>query len=58
MSYHELNLEKRIAIRVGLLEKVSLREIARQLRNLCISPQRMCLHMRAECGSIPAHAAN
>ncbi len=30
-----------------------------QLRqgNLCISPQRMCLHMRAGCGSIPAYAA-
>ena len=32
MSYHELNLEERIAIRVGLLEKLSLREIARQLK--------------------------
>jgi hypothetical protein len=28
-----------------------------QLRNLCISRQRMCLHMRAGCGSIPAYAA-
>ena len=28
-----------------------------KLRNLCISPQRMCLHMRAGCGSIPAYAA-
>ena len=27
------------------------------LGNLCISPQRMCLHMRAGCGSIPAYAA-
>ena len=27
------------------------------LRNLCISRQRMCLHMRAGCGSIPAYAA-
>ena len=27
------------------------------LRNLCINPQRMCLHMRAGCGSIPAYAA-
>ena len=25
--------------------------------NLCINPQRMCLHMRAGCGSIPAYAA-
>ncbi len=32
MSYHELNLEERIAIRVGLLEKLSLREIVRQLK--------------------------
>lgn len=31
MSYHELNLEERIAIRVGLVQKLSLREIARQL---------------------------
>ncbi len=30
---------------------------AQDLRNLCISPQRMCLHMRAGCGSIPAYAA-
>ena len=28
------------------------------LRNLCINPQRMCLHMRAGCGSIRAHATN
>ena len=28
------------------------------LGNLCINPQRMCLHMRAGCGSIPAYAAN
>lgn len=28
MSYHELNLEERIAIRVGLVQKLSLREIA------------------------------
>ena len=28
------------------------------LGNLCINPQRMCLHMGAGCGSIPAHAAN
>ena len=27
------------------------------LGNLCISSKRMCLHMRAGCGSIPAHAA-
>ena len=27
------------------------------LGNLCINPQRMCLHMRAGCGSIPAYAA-
>ena len=27
------------------------------LGNLCISPQRMRLHMRAGCGSIPAYAA-
>jgi len=26
MSYHELNLEERIAIRVGLVQKLSLRE--------------------------------
>lgn len=32
MSYHELNLEERIAIRVGLVQKLSLREIARQLK--------------------------
>ncbi len=31
MSYHELNLEERIAIRVGLLQSLSLREIARQI---------------------------
>ena len=27
------------------------------LGTLCITPSRMCLHMRAGCGSIPAHAA-
>lgn len=27
------------------------------LGNLCINPTLMCLHMRAECGSISAHAA-
>lgn len=32
MSYHELNLVERIAIRVGLVQKLSLREIARQLK--------------------------
>lgn len=32
MSYHELNLEERIAIRLGLLKKLSLRAIARQLK--------------------------
>jgi IS30 family transposase len=31
MSYHELNLEERISIRVGLVKNLSLREIARQL---------------------------
>ena len=31
MSYHELNLEERIAIRMGLLQSLSLREIARRL---------------------------
>ena len=30
---------------------------ASELRNLCITPQRMYLHMRAGCGSIPAYAA-
>lgn len=34
-----------------------LREHVDQLGNLCINPQRMCLHMRAGCGSIPAYAA-
>ena len=32
-------------------------ELVIMLRNLCISRQRMCLHMRAGCGSIPAYAA-
>src|SRR5690554_2733202 len=32
MSYHEFNLEERIAIRLGLLKKLSLRAIARQLK--------------------------
>lgn len=31
MSYHELNLEERIAIRVGLVKNLSLREIARKI---------------------------
>ena len=31
MSYHELTLEERITIRVGLLQSLSLREIARQI---------------------------
>lgn len=31
MSYHELNLEERITIRMGLLKSLSLREIARQI---------------------------
>lgn len=31
MSYHELNLEERITIRMGLLQSLSLREIARQI---------------------------
>ena len=31
MTYHELNLEERITIRVGLLQSLSLREIARQI---------------------------
>ena len=38
--------------------KVGLLNLASELGNLCISPQRMCLHMRAGCGSIPAYAAN
>jgi Transposase and inactivated derivatives, IS1 family len=33
------------------------RKFGAELGNLCISPQRMCLHMRAGCGSIPAYAA-
>lgn len=31
MTYHELNLEERITIRVGLLQSLGLREIARQI---------------------------
>jgi|GEM_PF-6237440 len=31
MSYHELNLEERIAIRVGLVQKLSLRELNQAL---------------------------
>ena len=31
--------------------------VHKSLGNLCISPQRMRLHMRAGCGSIPAYAA-
>lgn len=31
MSYHELNLEERIAIDIGLIQNLSLREIARRL---------------------------
>ena len=41
------------------LERVAhLYEMALELGSLCINPQRMCLHMRAGCGSIPAYAAN
>ena len=32
-------------------------DVCADLGNLCISSKRMCLHMRAGCGSIPAHAA-
>ena len=32
-------------------------ELGVRLGNLCITPQRMYLHMRAGCGSIPAYAA-
>ncbi len=35
MSYKQLDLDDRIAIRFGLMQKLSLREIARQLNRLC-----------------------
>ncbi len=41
----------------GWNSSATLAKALKELRNLCISPQRMCLHMRAGCGSIPAYAA-
>ena len=42
---------------VVLVVSLILIVILSLLGNLCISSKRMCLHMRAGCGSIPAHAA-
>lgn len=39
------------------MEKKYIELLWKILGNLCITPQRMCLHMRAGCLSIRAHAA-
>ena len=53
-SGYATELRERAAWLVSIFGDVSDSEL---LRNLCITPTRMCLHMRARCGSIAAHAA-